>query len=92
MAYRRADVEETALYAKKFVRYEEGAKKYSMGLLMVLWQRFPRNLTRLQESDMHLQETSREYSWITWLSIRFIIIGGRSLQYFLEQAAESASV
>ena len=32
MAYRRADVEETALYAKKFVRYEEGAKKYSMGL------------------------------------------------------------
>ncbi len=32
MAYRRADVEETALYAKRFVRYEEGAKKYSMGL------------------------------------------------------------
>ncbi len=32
MAHRRAVVEETALYAKKFVRYEEGAKKYSMGL------------------------------------------------------------
>ena len=32
MGYRRADVEDTALYAKKFVRYEEGAKKYSMGL------------------------------------------------------------
>ena len=32
MAYRRADVEATALYAKRFVRYEEGAKKYSMGL------------------------------------------------------------
>ena len=32
MAYRRADVEETALYAKKVVRDEEGAKKYSMGL------------------------------------------------------------
>ena len=32
MGYRRSDVEETALYAKKFVRYEEGAKKYSMGL------------------------------------------------------------
>ncbi|MBQ6089037.1 MAG: hypothetical protein IJK95_05725 [Firmicutes bacterium] len=32
MAFRRAEVEETALYAKKFVRYEEGAKKYSMGL------------------------------------------------------------
>ncbi len=32
MAFRRADVEETALFAKKFVRYEEGAKKYSMGL------------------------------------------------------------
>ncbi len=32
MAYRRADVEETALYAKKFVRYDEDAKKYSMGL------------------------------------------------------------
>ena len=32
MAYRRDTVEDTALYAKKFVRYEEGAKKYSMGL------------------------------------------------------------
>ena len=32
MGYRRIDVEDTALYAKKFVRYEEGAKKYSMGL------------------------------------------------------------
>ena len=32
MAHRRAEVEETSLYAKKFVRYEEGAKKYSMGL------------------------------------------------------------
>lgn len=32
MGYRRADVEDTALYAKKFVRYDEGAKKYSMGL------------------------------------------------------------
>ena len=32
MAYRRSVVEETSLYAKKFVRYEEGAKKYSMGL------------------------------------------------------------
>lgn len=32
MGYKRTDVEATALYAKKFVRYEEGAKKYSMGL------------------------------------------------------------
>ncbi len=32
MARRRADVEEAALFAKKFVRYDEGAKKYSMGL------------------------------------------------------------
>ena len=32
MAYRREVVEDTPLYAKKFVRYEEGAKKYSMGL------------------------------------------------------------
>lgn len=32
MGYRRGDVEDTALYAKKFVRYEEGARKYSMGL------------------------------------------------------------
>ena len=32
MAYKRTEVDETALYAKKFVRYEEGAKKYSMGL------------------------------------------------------------
>ncbi len=32
MALKRSDVEETALYAKKFVRYEEGAKKYSIGV------------------------------------------------------------
>lgn len=32
MALKRAVVKETALFAKKFVRYEEGAKKYSMGL------------------------------------------------------------
>ena len=32
MGFRRTDVEETALYAKKFVRYDEGARKYSMGL------------------------------------------------------------
>ena len=32
MGHRRADVEEAALFAKKFVRYDEGAKKYSMGL------------------------------------------------------------
>lgn len=32
MAYRRNEVDATALYSKKFVRYEEGAKKYSMGL------------------------------------------------------------
>lgn len=32
MGYRRADVEETAINSKKFVRYEEGARKYSMGL------------------------------------------------------------
>ena len=30
MGFKRADVEETALYAKKFVRYDEGARKYSM--------------------------------------------------------------
>ncbi len=32
MAKKRAQIEKTALYAKKFVRYEEGAEKYSMGL------------------------------------------------------------
>ncbi len=32
MGHRRTDVEEAALFAKKFVRYDEGAKKYSMGL------------------------------------------------------------
>lgn len=32
MGFKRTDVEDTALYAKKFVRYDEGAKKYSMGL------------------------------------------------------------
>ena len=32
MGRKRTDVDETALRAKKFVRYDEGAKKYSMGL------------------------------------------------------------
>ena len=32
MAFRRAKIEETALFAKKYVRYDEGAIKYSMGL------------------------------------------------------------
>lgn len=32
MGFKRSDVEDTALYAKKFVRYDEGAKKYSIGL------------------------------------------------------------
>ena len=32
MGFKRSDVEETALYAKKFVRYDEVARKYSMGL------------------------------------------------------------
>jgi hypothetical protein len=32
MRARKADLDETALYAKKFVRYDEGARKYSLGL------------------------------------------------------------
>ena len=32
MAYTRKDVEKTKMNAKKFVRYQEGAEKYSMGL------------------------------------------------------------
>ncbi len=28
MGFKRADVEATAIYAKKFVRYDEGALKY----------------------------------------------------------------
>lgn len=32
MAYSRRKLEETALYAKKFVRVDEGAMKYSMGV------------------------------------------------------------
>ncbi len=32
MAYKRKKIDETAIYAKKFVRYDEGALKYSMGL------------------------------------------------------------
>ena len=32
MAFTRKAVEETKQYAKKFVRYPEGAEKYSMGL------------------------------------------------------------
>ena len=32
MAYSRKDVEKAKMNAKKFVRYQEGAEKYSMGL------------------------------------------------------------
>lgn len=32
MGYRRQDVEQTKQYTKKFVRYKEGAEKYSLGL------------------------------------------------------------
>lgn len=35
MGYKRADVEATALYAKKFVRYEEGAKKIQHGAFQI---------------------------------------------------------
>lgn len=32
MGYRRQDVDETKQFRKKFVRYKEGAEKYSLGL------------------------------------------------------------
>lgn len=32
MGYTKKDVEETKRYAKKFVRYKEGAEKYSIGM------------------------------------------------------------
>ena len=32
MGYQKQDVEKTKQYAKKFVRYQEGAEKYSIGL------------------------------------------------------------
>ena len=32
MGYARRDVNETKKFAKKFVRYQEGAEKYSIGL------------------------------------------------------------
>ncbi len=32
MGYGRQNVESTKLYIKKFVRYQEGAEKYSLGL------------------------------------------------------------
>lgn len=32
MGYARKDVDETKKYAKKFVRYQEGAEKYSIGI------------------------------------------------------------
>ncbi len=32
MGHARTKIEETAIYAKKFVRYDEGALRYSMGL------------------------------------------------------------
>ena len=32
MGYQKSDVEKTKKYAKKFVRYPEGAERYSIGL------------------------------------------------------------
>lgn len=32
MGYRRQDVDTTKQFVKKFVRYKEGAEKYSLGL------------------------------------------------------------
>ena len=32
MGYKRSDVEKTKASAKKFVRYKEGAERYSIGL------------------------------------------------------------
>ena len=32
MGYQKEDVEKTKNYAKKFVRYKEGAERYSIGL------------------------------------------------------------
>ena len=32
MGYKRQDVEATKQFAKKFVRYKEGAEKYSLGM------------------------------------------------------------
>ena len=32
MGYKRQDVEQTKQYAKKFLRYKEGAEKYNLGL------------------------------------------------------------
>ena len=32
MGYSRKDVEKSKMNAKKFVRYQEGAEKYSLGL------------------------------------------------------------
>ena len=32
MGYKRTDVDATKQYAKKFVRYKEGAEKYILGL------------------------------------------------------------
>ena len=39
MGYSRKDVEKSKMNAKKFVRYQEGAEKYSLGL------------TKFQEQD-----------------------------------------
>ena len=33
MGFARKDVERTKMNAKKFVRYQEGAEKYSLGLI-----------------------------------------------------------
>ena len=48
MGFARKDVERTKMNAKKFVRYQEGAEKYSLGLTKFqgIWQKRPRRFTK----------------------------------------------
>lgn len=52
MGYARKDVEKTKKIAKKFVRYQEGAELYNIGLRKLIFQR--KNRADLQEaSEVH---------------------------------------
>ena len=48
MGYARKDVEKTKKLAKKFVRYQEGAELYSIGLTKSRsWRKKPKQCIRL---------------------------------------------
>ena len=62
MGFARKDVERTKMNAKKFVRYQEGAEKYSLGLTK--FQELAKEAKAVYKIDMWRWSTARFSSGI----------------------------